>query len=157
MRVSFIKTSHQEYTLECLRDDGSVTRVALEAKSYLKHDMVHFVYEHEAKLRDSFYGMVNGGRSLESLTPKAMKVESVDSSEEALTTEIIVGALQGSLALPALLPDMDTELAGYIKLQEKNPPTYLTMNLLERVHKEVKQLLDRYADLKTGERLEREF
>jgi len=153
MNVCFIKTSHQEYTLECTRDNGSVTRVTLEAKSYLKHDMVHFVYEREAQLNDSFYGMVNAGCELESLTPQAMKTASIDSSEEALTTEIIVGTLQGALVNETLPSDMNTRLADYIVLQGRSAPPHLTMDLLERVFKETKQLINRYAQLKTGERL----
>jgi hypothetical protein len=153
MRVCFIKTSHKEYTLECVRDNGSVARGTLEAKSYLKHDVVHFVYEREAKLRDSFYGMVNAGQELASLTPQAMKVASINPSEEALTTEIIVGALQGALTKETLLPHMDTELAEYITLQGRNTPPHLTMDVLKRVFTETKQLLNQYARMKTGERL----
>jgi hypothetical protein len=130
-----------------------VTHVTLEAKSYLKHDVVHFAYEREAKLRDSFYGMVNAGRDLKSLIPQAMRATSIDSSEEALTTEIIVGTLQGALTKETLSPDMDTRLADYITLQERSAPSHLTIDLLEHVFMEAKQLLTLYARLKTGERL----
>lgn len=73
MQVHFIKHSHQQYQLECRRDDGSTTSATLEARSYFKHDLMHFIVERTAGLRDSFFGAVAAGRDLLELSLQALK------------------------------------------------------------------------------------
>jgi hypothetical protein len=97
MRVIFHKTSHAHYTLECIRADGSATKSEpLEAKSYLRHDLIHFAYESSFGLRDSFYGTIARGKNLNELTPRAMQ-GAEPMSEEARVTEMITGFLTGAL------------------------------------------------------------
>lgn len=156
MQIVFIKTSHAEYTLRCTREDGSVTEITLNARSYLKHDIVHFVLEKEAGLTESFFGIVAGGRELDALTPAAMKGEP-EMSREIQTTEMIVGALQGALQKSVVESDFTAHMVEYLKLHNITPPLYLTQEFIQNVFDKILTILAKYRDIKTGQQLDFSF
>lgn len=64
------KTNHQcEYLIT--RDDQSVERITLETKTYLLHDICHFVVEKNLEYPKGFWGMLAQGYTFNSLFGKA--------------------------------------------------------------------------------------
>jgi len=97
VKVVFHKDSHERRRLECIRPDRSTTSADLETRSLLRHDLVHFLVESKARLRNSVFGAIARGRGLDQLTGPDAEVEMKDPGQEIGTTEMVVAILQGAL------------------------------------------------------------
>ena len=154
MLVRFIKESPDRYRLECARDDGSKTAASLEFRSYFKHDLMHLVVERAAELHESFFGMVKAGKSLDQLSPQAMREAPPAPSSEIQATEIIVAALQGASKNEPDYEDACQKISEYLSLMSLSVPAYLTPDFCVRVIAEHRSLLGRWGQLRGGESLE---
>ena len=155
MQVHFIKQSHQQYRLECRRADGSTTTATLEARSYFKHDLMHFIVEHTARLQQSFFGTVQAGKDLSELSPQAMKSGAVKLPPEIDTTEIIVAALQDIASKPAAdFVAAHRAISTYLTQVTMPTPSYFTPDFCQRTVDELRVLLARWERLRTGEQFE---
>jgi len=157
MQVRFIKESPERYCLECVRDDGSTTAASLEFRSYFKHDLMHFVVEHRARLQDSFFGMVKAGKDLAALSPKAIRESAASFPVEIQVTEIIVAALQGASKTEPDYQEACHKISDYLTLFSLATPPYLTPDFCQRVAAEHRSLLGRWGQLRGGESLEFSF
>ncbi|HKB91395.1 MAG TPA: hypothetical protein VKC60_12825 [Opitutaceae bacterium] len=95
MRVRFAKRSGKADLLTCVRDDGSETTGEMPKQGILPHDAFHYVVETTLDWRDSFFGQVACGISLDHITAKLHR-EKVDWSRnvQALQCESLVECLQ---------------------------------------------------------------
>lgn len=157
MQVRFIKESPERYRLECVRADRSTTSASLEFRSYFKHDLMHFVVEHAANLRDSFFGLVEAGKELAELSPKAMRESALTLPREIQTTEVIVATLQGAFKTEQDYQEICRRIRDYLALVSLTGPDYLTPDFCERVVAEHRSLLGRWGQLRGGESLEFSF
>lgn len=157
MQVRFIKESPERYRLECIRSDGSQTAASLEFRGYFKHDLMHFIIERTANLQDSFFGLVQLGKDLTDLSPKALRETAPRLPAESQTTEIVVAALQG---LHQTAPDYEEvvrKISEYLPLLSLTAPPYLTPDFCARVVAEHRSLLGRWGQLRGGESLDLSF
>lgn len=154
MQVIFQKTSHATHGLLCVRDDGTKAEVtALESKSYLRHDLMHYCVEKHAGLMQSFFGLLATGKNFEEL--RAMDEMPKEGAGEAYMTERIVAMLQGSHHEEAFHADQTfTRIADSFSLQDEVPPPYFTESFVSSAVSEFRFLLKRWDSLPTGEQME---
>lgn len=168
MQVRFIKQFGDRYRFECVRGDGSVTSADLETRSYLKHDLMHYVIEKNAKLENSFFATVKKGKNLEELSPKAMKAAANAQAtpggslwplapSEINATEIIAAALQGIGDKSADFPEIVSRISEYLELQNLPTPAYLTPDFCKSAVAEHRSLMERWRNLRAGSVLELAF
>lgn len=161
MQAIFKKTSHERNDILFIRNDGSREEARdLESRSYLRHDLMHYVVESRAGLRGSFYGSIAAGKSLTEIRPPA-RLDAADKQAMAVgeggLTELVVAMLQG-----AHREDFDGEellkrVPEYFSAQGFDVPAYLTPGFIEIVAKEFRFLLRTYEGLSTGESMTLEF
>jgi hypothetical protein len=93
LTVRLTRLSNSRHRMAIIRADGSSETHELETRSTLRHDLVHFAFETEAGLTESFFGLLAKGATLEALAGKGM--ESFAPGVEIGMTERIVGPLSG--------------------------------------------------------------
>lgn len=157
MQVRFIKESPERYRLECNRGDGSQTAASLEFRSYFKHDLMHFVVERAANLKDSFFGLVQMGKDLTELSPKAIREATLTLPAEIQATEIVVAALQGLHKTEPDYEEVTHKIGEYLALLSLAPPPYLRPDFCAQVVAEHRSLLGRWEQLRGGESLDFSF
>ena len=70
MQILIKKLSLYQCTYEIIRKDGSTETMTLDAKTFLLHDVTHFVVEQALDLRKGFWGLLAAGHKLEELYGK---------------------------------------------------------------------------------------
>lgn len=95
-------------TLTCLRDDGSVTQARLHAGFGAYHDLTHYAVETTLGYTEAFYGLVAGGRDIDSFGTKNGVSHPIP--PVAAFTELITGLVQG-ICLPSGDMTVDEMLA----------------------------------------------
>jgi hypothetical protein len=137
MILNFIKTSHTNYQLICYQDGVIIYNKTLEAKSLLKHDLMHYCVEKVGQLNNSFFANLRG--------------DTITDEDELMLTERIVVMLQ------KLDIDQNYSPDRYLKMiknsftyQDQNPPEYITFEFIEKVGIMFMKLMNNYQNLKTG-------
>jgi hypothetical protein len=155
MRVRLQKTRRDRHLIEVRRDDGSTLRMAdLETRSTLRHDLMHWSFEHAARLRDSFFGQIAGGGDPTQIN---MAMQPGDAPTELHGTEVLVGMLQGAAADevdPVALVAMAGEM---LTLLGHRMPPFLTPDFVRGVLAHYRQLVGQWDFLRVGGVLELEF
>ena len=64
MEIRFRKVSDQAHEVSVLRADGTSERKTLSSRSFLFHDLAHFVLESQVPIRNGFWGAIAGGCSI---------------------------------------------------------------------------------------------
>lgn len=162
MQVIFTKTSHVSHTLTLVRDDGSrEVATGLETRSYLRHDLMHYVIEKEAGLKGSFYGAIEAGKGFEAMRPGERLDDlgraKMTAAGEGGLTEMIVATIQGAHREDFDADEVLAKLPEYLRVQGFDAPHYLTREFIDTVAKEFRYLLRRYESLPTGQALVLEF
>lgn len=153
MQIALTKINPNEYKLSLTRVDKTTDQAILDYRSFLKHDLVHFVFENNAGEMNGFYGLLAKGKSLKDLSPQNMKENETELSQ-LMVVESIVGPLQGSLTSGAI--DFE-QLLSYLKLNKLAIPSYLNKSLLDSVLREVQVLFNRFERMNIGDSIELEF
>jgi hypothetical protein len=91
MRIRFEKLSGERHVLEIVRSDGGRERIECESRSYLRHDLLHYAVEAEARLEEGFWGRLARGATFEQLNDRTGST--MTDSDPMLAIERIVGAL----------------------------------------------------------------
>jgi hypothetical protein len=137
MQLHFIKVSHQNYQLICYMENVEVYNKTLEAKSLLRHDLMHYCFETVAGLKNSFFAI--------------LAKYNISDEEELMITERVVVILQ------KMDIDQNYTPANYFKIlknsfifQQEPVPEFITYDLIEKVGIKYMGLLQKYNDLKTG-------
>jgi hypothetical protein len=89
--IIHLRKSAHESVMTCTRDDGSVTyQKTRHAVFFPRHDLMHYAIESTLGLKNSFYGLVASGWSLDAFSEPGM---SRRLPLEARHTEFIVGEM----------------------------------------------------------------
>lgn len=64
MQIRFTKLSDVEHRLAITRNDGSTDNFVLNSRSFLRHDLAHFITESCVGLNQGFWGLVAQGAPL---------------------------------------------------------------------------------------------
>ncbi|WP_057938091.1 hypothetical protein [Algoriphagus resistens] len=144
MRITIHKVSNfrSEYTI--LREDNSVEQITHETKTYLVHDLCHFVVERALKLSNGFWGMLSQGYSFNDLFGK----------ENPETT--------GLRAVEQLVGPIQSVYLNYISRQDfENNSEHLAYkipsHLLTKCLTEIKKLMEEWEQLAIGQSLDMEW
>jgi hypothetical protein len=156
MIIRFSKTRHGP-VLTCIRDDGSVTGIKpRQGVFFVRHDLMHYAVETALEIREGFYGLVAGGRSIESFAEPGTAKEL---PSQAITTEFIVG-LFDQVANFGENPDAEhVNQTLRAMLSQRGTPSFQALNgkairtILERFN----SLLVQFYDLPEGGRMELPF
>src|SRR4051812_48482720 len=97
MHIRFTKVSLVFHKLEIIRSDGSRQEAALETKTFMPHDLIHFVYEKEAGLSHSFWGSIASGMSFADFDSSEKVAALMKHNDELRQTEMATGILAGYL------------------------------------------------------------
>jgi hypothetical protein len=89
--IRLTRLTNAQHRFEYIRDDGSGESAELDTRSFLLHDLIHFAVESEARLEESFYGLLAKGLSFADLR----EASSFSTREELATTERVVGMMTG--------------------------------------------------------------
>jgi hypothetical protein len=152
MKILFSKESHERYSLRIVRDDGTETSAeSIEARSVLKHDLMHYCVEKNAGLIRSFFGSLAAGVNLSGLRMEGQ--DEVLSAEEGSTTELVVAILQNALRDGRTPADFAASICGALEAVKKETPAYLTEEFIEKTLKEHRLLMMRWEGVRPGEEL----
>ena len=158
MNIIFHKDSHETYTLECIRLDGSSTTSALDTKSFLKHDLLHYAIESTAGLHGSFFGQIEQGKNLEQMTPKAMRDEPEQmGSEEARITEMLTGMFTGYIKSGVETDEFLVGARTVFAAHDIPVPSFLIVEYAEEVKRVYLMLVSRWENMKTKQSFSVDF
>lgn len=134
--VELTKVSDDQHRFVYRRPDGSGESLLLTTRSFLLHDLLHFAVESEARLKDSFFGLLARAETYERLAEATGKAPG-----EVGLTEMVVGGFTG-LAKGALEPA--AAIAGvrqWMAALERTAPAWLTPAFAEVVAEHMRRLL----------------
>lgn len=147
--IKMTKDSHAQHSLEFIRNDGTKTRAELESRSVLRHDLAHYAVESVAKLKDSFWGMLDAGRDIQSFTKDSMATVSL----EARITEMMAVQIQDSLKTLFDADRLTQSIKNAIESMSYEVPPYVTATCITEMHQLFRLLFTKWSNLKTGETL----
>lgn len=138
----------KETALKCryliTRADSSVEEIVLKTKTYLTHDICHYVVEKELKFEKGFWGMLSQGYKFDQLFGKENEL-----TEELRIVEKVVGPIQ-SIYLGYFKKEEINMLLQYLDFQ-------ISEQLLDQCLTEIERILDRWTKLTVGEQIELNF
>ena len=141
LTVHLTRTSATHHRLEIVRDDGSREACELETRSCLRHDLVHFALESEARLADAFFGRLARGvhyLDLGRVDPAAGPNDELEQAER------IVGPLQ-SAARAAIDPEaFVARLGDYADATGEPVPRWVTPEQIARTLEHLRRLEGRW-------------
>jgi len=97
MKVRFTKIDPTRHRFEIVRSNRASEQALLETKSLMPHDLIHFAYESAAGRRESFFGKLASGTTLEEFNDRAIMSDPKNLGAEMITTERITGPLSAYL------------------------------------------------------------
>lgn len=140
MKIELKKATNYQCKYTLIREDTSVELITLETKTYLLHDVCHYVVEKNLEYRKGFWGMLSSGYSFESLFGK----------DNPQTTELkfieqIVGPVQS--AHSGHIPSQDFD--QFMKhLNFKMPE-----GVLDTCLSEIKDIMQSWEQLPVGQHI----
>jgi hypothetical protein len=153
MQITFVKESLTHHTLEVVRNTGSTEKVLLETKSFMPHDLIHFLYEQEAGLQNSFWGQIAQGKTFAELNDKAFLQTLVTGDSEIADTERIVGPLQGYFQADTTADYTVSQLYDLFSASNRILPSQITSVFLETLREKFRKLKGHWDAIKRSEPL----
>jgi hypothetical protein len=151
IRLTPISPTHHRLAIQ--RADGSTESRALETRSCLRHDLVHFALETEAGLTRSFWGLLARGTAYADLTGEQL----VEQGAEIAATERVVGALQGALEADLDPAAFVASFGAALRTMDEEPPAWLTADLVARVRDRMRRLEGHWRATRHGTAMELRF
>ena len=150
VRLTRISPTHHRF--EYVRADGSGEALELVTREFLTHDLVHYAVESEARLRGSFYGLLDkiGGYAELSLDGAAL-------GGEAQITEMIVGPLQNALGAEMQAEEVAKRITTFMTDMQLRPPRWFDAAFIETVRGRMRQLIGQWKATGFGETMELMF
>ena len=144
MKISLKKATKFQCEYTILRNNNSVEVITLDAKTYLLHDICHFVVERHMGYRNGFWGMLAQGQSFNSLFGKHNP-----QTADLRFIEQIVGPVQSVYS--GHIPEANfRESIGHLDVT-------IADDFLTRCLAEVKAILDQWEQLPMGQHLTLEW
>jgi hypothetical protein len=160
MQVRFTKNAPTAAndTLTCVRPDGSTTVVGMARQGILPHEAFHFVVETTLRWRDSFFGHVARGDTLEHVTAR-LHAPRIDASKnaQALQCEALIECLQTDQWGGASDPATFAEALIRTCRRRHVPPPDIATDELVRVRHALREFGAAWRPLTSGQSLERAF
>ncbi len=157
MKIIFTKISPTHHSLELLRDDGSCEYTEIETKTFMPHDLIHYAFESEAGLQNSFWGLLDKDKTLAELNDKQFLTDLIQSNSEIAQTEMITGILHGLAKGEATVEQTMAGVENAFSAKSIPVPDYLTRDFLTKLKERFRQLLGKWSAMKKGEKMELEF
>jgi hypothetical protein len=145
MRIRLHRVSNGSHDLEIVRADGSRERVALETRSTLVHDLLHYAVETEAELEVGFWGSLAAGRRLTVTTEM--------STPQLAEIERIVGAMSGAVK-GRTAREMADGFVRYAEMLDWDLPPWLDERFVAAVQERMRQLQGRWKATPFGGAME---
>lgn len=145
MQIIYTKISHQEYRLICSHHWEILFEKSLEMKWFFRHDIMHFVVESTAWLKNSFYGSIASKNML-----RQQEWFAYDLNMEMSQTERVVAILQGMDKNPDISDQDYCDMInnGFLS-SDIQPPTYISLEFIEACRKKYHTLLKQRNSLPT--------
>jgi hypothetical protein len=140
--IVFRKLNDRQHVL-----DVNGNAVTCETRSLLRHDLLHYAVEAEARLEDGVWGNLARGRRVDELGTMA------DGGPELLAIERLVGALD-SAAKGGAAAAIVAAVRRYDETSEHATPPWLTEALVVRVQERMRQLLGQWKATPFGGSME---
>lgn len=160
MHVRFTKNAPTAAgdTLTCVRPDGSTTVGEMTRQGILPHQAFHFVVETTLRWRDSFFGHVARGGTLEQVTSQ-LHAPKIDASKhaQALQCEALIECLQADQWGGASDPVTFAETLIRTCRRRHVPPPDIDADELTRVRAALREFGAAWRPLPPGQSLERTF
>lgn len=138
MRIVFSKISDERHAVTVTRADGTTETVAVESRSFLRHDLAHFAIELELPIRKGYWGCVASGAALGG--------DGVAGSDAQLA-ESLAGPIQ-------TLFRVDAGLEAYQALLEEHASRNGDHHIATRVYQRVRQLRGHWKSTPYGGQME---
>jgi hypothetical protein len=145
--ITLTRISPTHHQFACTRPDGTGESFALESKSFLFHDLLHFSIESEAQLKQSFYGLLASGQPYAVLS-KAMDEQT--NYGEIAVTERIVGGMTGVMKQNIPADQFIAVMKNLFEAYTEPLPTWLTPDFIERVKERMRKLQGEWNALPFG-------
>ncbi|MCZ6837627.1 MAG: hypothetical protein O7G85_17780 [Planctomycetota bacterium] len=157
MQIKLNKGKDKPDTLVCVRADGTSTIARLNIPTM--HDLIHYAVETTLGLRESFYGLVERGISIQHFNSPGIAISLPD---EAIHTEHLVNLLTMEMSNGKAYEDLKAELARVCKGSGRNPlpapgRDFLTPGNVETIRAEIGRLLYEWRAIPPGETMTLEF
>jgi hypothetical protein len=123
--ILFTKVSNTRHAVEVVRRDKTGDSAELNSRSFLRHDLAHFVIEVELPIKGGYWGSVGSGAALSG--------EGI-SGPQAMLAESLAGPAQTLMRTGG---DVD----AYLALLQRVCPDEATPDLAGRIHERVRQVL----------------
>lgn len=144
MKIEIKKKTPYKCEYKIIRDDKSVGIIDLETKTYLIHDICHYVVEKNLYYLKGFWGMLSSGHSFNELLGK----DNPQTTELRLI-EKIVGPVQ-SVHLGYIAKQDFHEHIGHLHFT-------MSDNILSTCLTEIKTIIDHWEELTTEQLLTLEW
>jgi len=146
--------------IACTRRDGSVTwQKSAHGPFFGPHDLLHYALESTLNLRESFFGLIARGRSIESFaepgTAAQLPVEAMHT--EMMVNQLMIDHIHGPALAAAEFNQTIAASWRASKPGAATPPNPISDSQLQQIHERFAELLQTWRSLADGEKLELEF
>jgi len=144
MEIEIKKGTPYRCVYALIRADGTTELITLETKTYLLHDICHYVVERQLQYANGFWGMLAAGFSFKDLFGK-------DNPQTAalMAIEQIVGPIQAVYS-GHILPQDFPQFVAHLQFQ-------ITNDMLEACLQSIEVIMKRWKELSVGEALTLEW
>jgi len=148
LHIELTKVSPTHHTLGYIREDRTGETVELETRSFLVHDLIHFVVETEAGLKDSFYGLLCQGAQYSQLSENGIQ----DTDDiEVRHTERVVGMLDGVVKNNVTSSQFMAGLRNVYDASGEKVPHWVFEEFVEKIAKRMTALLGEWRGTPFGQ------
>jgi hypothetical protein len=149
-----LKKDPKAPVLTCIRDDGSVTYAKMPYGGFFpRHDLMHYAVETILALRESFFGLVAAGWSLEAFSESGVAKRL---PLEARQTEFLVDQLEREHRFGecSTAEGFNAIIAASLAAADASSLRPILQKDLDAIRSRFEELLARYAALPDGKLLE---
>ena len=140
MRILLRKISDQQHELAIVRESGARESVVCETRSYLKHDLLHYAVEAEARIEGGFWGSLARGRTLAEMNDRTGMTPGGGDVGEIATVEKFVGVLSAA-AKGLSTADVMSVIERSVAATNNAPPAWLTEPFVVAMQERLRGLL----------------
>ncbi len=130
-----------------MREDGTATEAELETRSFLRHDLAHYVTEKTAGKEHCFWGAIAGGTNFEQMGRAGNYGKGVLEGDEINEMEMIVAIIQGQTKQRRTGSELMAGFQNAFLAHGKPVPSYLDAAFVDRVSDEFIELVRRWDSL----------
>jgi hypothetical protein len=139
MHVLFTKLSDLRHRVEVIRADGSREKAELATRSFLVHDLVHYVVEAISGMKSGFFGTLAAGAPLRQLNDENA---TWDPDSQIGLAESVVGPMQDVVRGRTDANGLIFGLDGMFSATGKQRPQWVTLAFVAQVQAEYDRLWD---------------